>query len=214
MITEADRSKYALPPKAAGKQTIVDRADEEVDIRDIMRAMGLWAPSGGFSSWKIYCPFHEEHADQMDKNCRVYGTNNIYCFAMHGRLTPTLLYSRWKGMSRTRAAEVLLEERGLLHKSWRSWWNELLIMREDKMNSRLGAQNDAVAALHKRLELHVVYLNHEFDAPVRAAWQTALKALDLLWEHPETTFDVLAVWADKSLTKILTSAKLCEETNE
>lgn len=215
MITSTDRAKYALPSKVNGKLTVVERADEEVDIRDVMKQMGVWAPTGSIGSYKIYCPWHEEHADPHDKNCRIYGTNNIYCFAMHGRITTSFLYSRWKGIPRLRAAEILLEERGLLHKSWREWWNELVILREDKYNKRLGSQTDVISSLHVLLEQHEVYVTHEFNYVVREAWQKVLEVLDKLWEYPQTDLAVLQQWYDKSLTRLLNAAHLAEgQTND
>lgn len=211
MIAEVDRVKYPLPQKKSLTATIIDKADEVVDIRDILKEMGVWVPSGTFHSYKIFCPWHFEHADQLDKNCRLFGSTNIYCWAMHGRINPTQLYARWKGMSRKRAAKILLEERGLLNKPWRAWWNELIVLREDRQHKNLGSQMDAVSALHLRLEHNQEYLEHEFDVSVRAAWNDVLLALDRLWELPDANFEYLAVWIDRSLTKIENAVTLCSD---
>lgn len=48
------------------------------------------------SSWKIHCPYADEHKDGgRDTNCRVYSSSNsVYCFAQHFRMPPTTLYWR------------------------------------------------------------------------------------------------------------------------
>lgn len=209
MITDSDRAKYALPVKKYGPKSLIEKADEAVDIRDIMKQMKLWAPTGTFYSYKINCPFAYEHADGgLDKNCRLFGSTNIFCWAEHGYLTPTRLYARWKHIPQKRAAEILLDERGLLYKGWRNWWNELLILREDRISAQLGSQTDIISALHTVLENYPMYVEREFDTEVRLSWAKVLKALDLLWVHPNTNLDILQQWFNLSLKCLLVSAKI------
>jgi hypothetical protein len=214
MITDADRVKYAPPPKPQKKATLVERADSMVDIRDILKEMHLWAPSGDYYSYKIYCPWHDEHADQNDKNCRIFGGTNIYCWAMHGYITPSYLYSRWKHMPREKAAEQLLDQRGLLNKPWREKWNDLIDAREDSQHKRLGSKNDFITALHITLARHPEYVTHEFHSDVRARWQLILKALDKIWEDPSVDLEILNEVFNVSLTALTKVAKIVDSKLE
>lgn len=211
MLSDADRAKYPLPAKPPKPMTLIDKADAIVDIRDIMRQMKLYAPEGTFYSYKINCPWAEEHDDSgLDKNCRLFGSTNIYCWAMHGYITPTYLYSRWKHVPREKAAETLLDERGLLNKPWRQRWNDLVDYREEKRHTRLGNKQDVVAALHAALRNDETYIEYEFSAPVRQKWAQVLKAMDSVWEF-NIGFDALNDFYGIALQALKHSATLAGE---
>lgn len=206
-LKPADAARYA-PPKAAERpRTLVDWANEVADIRDVLRDMGLYAPSGTFYSYKIDCPWNYEHADGgRDKNCRLFGGTNIYCWAAHGYITPSYLYSRWKGVTIQDAAKELLDQLGLLKKNWRETWNELVEVRDAKEHVGLGQQSYAIDALHAALKTDKKYLEQEFEEPVRLAWVVVLAALDSIWERPDADSDTLSEWFDRSLRKLKLAA--------
>lgn len=196
-----DAARYGLNQPNLGTVTLIDRADTEIDIREIYTEMGFYAPSGEYNSWKIHCPFGDEHADGgLDKNCRLYpDTNNIYCWDSHGYLTTTRLYARWKGMPRMRAAEILLENRGLLKRTtWRERWNDLVDYREAKHEARtgLGSQAYVVQALREAISADPRYEALEFTARVRDEWTLVLAALDVVWSSEKLTVEVLHKWLE------------------
>lgn len=211
MITDADLAKYAPDRTRTHKPTLIDKANEVVDIRDIYNEMqsGSLAPSGEYSSWKIWCPFGYEHADGgLDKNCRLYPPTHIYCWASHGVIRPTYLYARWKGMPQKKAAEELLKARGFLtERNFRAWWNELVDERDQKQHSRLGAQTFAIQALQQALATDSLYQQEEYSEPVRSAWVLVLAKLDLLWQKPETDAIILNQWLTRSTARIKAAAQ-------
>ncbi len=209
MFSQSDVTKYPLPGKRYRKMTLVDKADEIVDIRDIMSDMGLWAPSGEYYSYKIFCPWHVEHSDQLDKNCRIFPPTNIYCWAMHGYITPTYLYSRWKAIPREKAAEILLDERGILNRPWRERWNELIEERETDRG--LGSKEEIIAAFHTALARVPEYDTYEFHPIVRQRWAIVLEYLDRLWEKPGVGLDTLDEFFNVSLTALTRAAKMAAE---
>jgi hypothetical protein len=203
-----DAARYGINNARPVRQgnTWIEKADEVVNILDILEAMGCDVPRGEYNSWKMFCPFKDEHADGgLDKNFRVYPPTNVNCFAMHGYMTPTLLYKHWKNMSRERAALILLEERGLLkNRNYRERWNELVDFRENERQTRadLGNQADLIDALTSHLRLTPNYKLVEFHPVVREAWRVVLTALDVLWSRPEVDLDKLQVWFERSKVKI------------
>lgn len=214
MITDADRAKYGLPVKPNGPKSIIEIADEKVDIRDILKQMGIWAPDGDYYSYKIWCPWHEEHPDQLDKNCRIFGGTNIYCWAGHGYITPTYLYSRWKGMPRNKAAEELLDQRGLLHKPWYERWNDLARERDEKQQHKLGNKSDFFAALTVALASNPVYVRNEYNPVIRERWQVILKTADHIWEFSTADLDLLNEFFDAALTALLKLATMVDKHGE
>lgn len=210
----ADAAKYALPSKPAKALTLVDKANELVSIREIYTQMtGSYVPDGQMFSWKIHCPFEFEHSDGgLDKNTRIYDSNTIYCFGMHGVIRPVYLYARWKGIPTKLAAEELLKERGLLEKKgYRARWNDLMELREEKFHQRLGEQSYAIDALQKSLENDRMYVENEYAEDVRSAWVISLAKLDVLWSRPETTAASLTAWLHISKDRIKKAALEVEE---
>ena len=203
-LSDSDRAKYTSETTTVTHTyTLVDRADEAVDIREIMKDMDLWAPDGEFYSYKISCPWSGEHPDGgIDKNCRIYGGTNIFCFAMHGRITPTTLYARWKGVSRDDAARELLDQRGLLSKNWREKWTDLMAEKEQEQ----GSPEELVSALNKELDNDLIYKLEEFSDPVREVWKKILDDLDLMWYHAD--LNLLTSWFSASLHKLREAARL------
>lgn len=204
-LNPEDFARYGSNKPSVTPASLIDKADELVDIRDIYTDMGYSAPSGEYSSWKIFCPFGDEHADGgMDKNCRLYPTtNNIYCWDSHGYLTSTRLYSRWKGIPRKKAAQILLEERGLLKRyNYREHWNELVDYREAQKEQSTGSEAYAVQALQMALNTDPRYGAVEFSAPVREAWTVVLEVLDVLCSREQLTIDQIQRWLDKAKARI------------
>lgn len=205
-ISDDLKQKYLPHKPLPSTRSLVETADEAVDIRDILKAMGGWAPDGPFGSLKIDCPWAGEHADGgRDKNCRIFGSTNIYCWAMHGYITPTKLYARWKGVSRQQAAETLLDERGLLKKKWRTRWQELMDERYQGWDSKLGSQAQMVAALHSKLADSSGYVDREFSKTVRIVWANCLSDLDYLWEQ-DPSIERLQQWMHKSYAALIEAA--------
>ena len=216
MINRADFAKYIPEPKVKPVSEI-DRANEAVDIRDIYNGlMSSRAPTGEYSSWKIFCPMAHEHADGgRTKNCRVFPPTHIYCWEMHGYISPVRLYSYWKGMSTKAAARELLDQRGLLQpKNFRERWNDLLNLREQKDEDKLGDKQDAVSALQNALQNDTLYIEHEYSEEVRSAWVLILAKLDMLWSRPETDSAVLSEWLIRSLTRLKEAVNESENTKE
>lgn len=215
MDARAHAAKYPLPARIIARINDIEKADDVVDIRDILKQMGRWAPSGDFYSYKIDCPWNYEHADGgLDKNCRIFGGTNIYCWAMHGYLAPTTLYSKWKGISRQKAAEILLDERGLLRKPWREKWNELIDVREAAQSRGLGSKTDMVAALHTKLATYPEYVDNEFHPSVRKKWEKVLVAIDRMWERDTTSLTDLEKLFDLSLTALVETARMVADYAE
>lgn len=207
-LNPSDRAKYALPPKPVRAETIVDRANQLIDIRDVYNnESGFFAPTGEYFSWKIYCPFAYEHADGgIDKNTRMYPPTHIYCWAQHGKITPVFLHARRNGLTQKAAAEELLHKAGLLKpKNFRERWQEILSERGDKVNVRLGSQSYAIDALQKRLALDSDYADHEFDDAVRQSWNYVLETLDAIWDNPESDLTLLQVWLERSAQRIFSA---------
>lgn len=203
-----DAGRYGLNnarPQRPGN-SMIERADEVVNIIDILEQMGCDVPRGEYNSWKMFCPFREEHPDGgLDKNFRVYPPTNVNCFAMHGHMKPTQLYSRWKNVSRERSALLLLEERGLLRpRFYRDRWNDIVNFREEQRETKqhLGSQTYLVDALTKALQTNPNYKGVEFTPAVREAWRVVLTALDVLWSREDTDGQKLKQWFDRSLTYI------------
>ena len=212
MISAIDRAKYPLPVTPSRGTSVIDRADEAVDIREILRQMKVWAPEGDYYSYKIWCPFHDEHSDQLDKNCRIYPPDHLYCWAMHGYMGSSYLYARWKGMSTEQAAIDLLDERGLLQRPWRERWNELIDKREyeNQTTTYLGNKNDITAALSTSLSMNSQYVRNQYHPLIRARWKIILAVLDELWKK-EPTIDDMHDFFDTSLTALSKLAKMVEE---
>lgn len=201
-----DYAKYAPASIPKKNLTVIEQADAAVNILEVYNAMGNRAPYAMFSSYKIDCPFSYEHTDGgLDKNCRIYPPTNIYCFAAHGVMTPTSLYARWKAMSRSRAAIILLEERGLLkNKSYREQWNDLIELREENRvaNTKLGDPTYAVEALQTAMHNNAAYSVVEYTDHVREAWKVVLAILDILWTREDTDYEKINVWFERSLQKL------------
>lgn len=213
-----DAARYGINnarPERPGN-SVIERADEAVNVIDVLEAMGCDVPRGEYNSWKMFCPFREEHPDGgLDKNFRVYPPTNVNCFAMHGYMRPTQLYSRWKNLSRERSALILLEERGLLKpKFYRDRWNDLVNFREENREARrsLGDPSYLTDALNTALSTNPNYKASEFSAPVREAWRVVLTALDVLFSRDDTDGAKLKFWFDRSLAKI--EAAVMEATHE
>lgn len=209
-LNPSDAARYGLTPQTGIKGTgMIERCDEAINILDVLEQMNVDVPRGEYSSWKTHCPFGYEHADGgLDKNFRVYPPTNVNCFAMHGFLTPSSLYARWKGMGRERAAKTLLEEAGLLrYKNYREKWNELAEERDAarEANVALGSSADLIKALQLALSRNVNYKAVEFAPEVRLAWRVVLSALDVLWSRPSTDRAKLELWFERSLLKINTA---------
>lgn len=185
-------------------KSLVNLANEKINIVEIYNAMGHAAPQGMYGSFKIHCPFNYEHGDGgLDKNCRIYPPSHIYCFAMHGLLKPVYLYAKWKDLQYTRAAVILLEERGLLKSSnYKDRWEELLNERAKSNTNSLGDQADVIAALQTEIAQDERYMAVEFADPVREAWKLILRALDVLWSRPESDITAIYRWYDNSLKKL------------
>lgn len=202
-ITAQDRAKYAPEIKPYRPPTLIDKANEAVDIREIYNKLpGMYAPWGEYASWKVNCPFNYEHADGgMDKNCRIYGGQHLFCFAMHGIITPVYLWARLNAMPSKRAAEELLEQRGLLRNL--NYWEKWEQLTTAPQHSS-GSQNYAITALRKELQTDNEYAEHEYDESVRQAWVYALSTLDQLWVLSEGDVEYFALekWLNQSTKRI------------
>lgn len=198
-LQASDLAKYG-PKNNIKIDPIIERANT-VDIREVYKKTGLWAPDGEYYSWKIVCPFGAEHSDGgVGKNCRVYPPTSIMCFEMHGYISPVRLYARLNNLSYKTAAKRMLEEFGLIkYKSYRQRWLDL---QKEQETPQLGPQSYAVDALQKELYKDPLYANHEYDAQVRAEWERVLEVLDAIWTFPDTDVTILKIWLDKSATRI------------
>lgn len=203
-LNPSDVSKYSETFKTQRHPlSLVERSDQAVNIIEIYREMGGQAPEGSYRSYKIHCPFNYEHGDGgLDKNCRIYPPSHIYCFASHGIMKPTYLYSRWKGIQLKQAAAELLEQRGLLKpKFYTERWQELMEQRQTLQTS-LGTTAEAVAVLQADIATNEQYKSVEFSKPVREAWTIILAALEVLWSRPQTDLNALRRWHGNSLNKL------------
>lgn len=92
-------AKY-LPPDIKRPLTyrehIIELANTKAPIHLILNDLYSIKVPEYSVSWKIHCPYAEEHKDGgRDTNCRVYSTSNsVYCFAQHFRMPPVFLYYR------------------------------------------------------------------------------------------------------------------------
>lgn len=205
-----DFAKYAPTKQPRRAKSLIERADAAVNIIEVYNSMGFSAPYGSYGSYKVDCPFYNEHSDGgLDKNCRIYPPTHIFCFGDHGVLKPSFLYSRWKAISVKRAAVILLEERGLLKpRNYREQWNELIEARERarEANVSLGEPSYVIDALQTALYGNLTYQKVEYAPGVREAWRIVLGALDVLWASPDTDLAKLERWYEKSLKKISSAA--------
>lgn len=175
---------------------LIERADKEVPIAEVLAECGIVVPSEIVGSWKTSCPFAYEHADGgLDKNCRTYPTNHMFCFASHGTLRPTQIIARKRRMTRMQAAETLLDERGLLKpRTARDMW-QAADERAREVHNTLGKHTDAVTALQRAVaDLPL----DDFDPAVQQAWQEVLRNLDTVMANPDSGLNDLRNWLTAS----------------
>lgn len=107
--------KYRAPEperKLTWADQMVAKANEEVRIEDLLNDhWGIFVPRDA-QSWKAYCPLGYEHRDGgLEKNFRVYSeSNSCNCFALHGFMSPVMLWRTRVGGSFKDAALSLLTE--------------------------------------------------------------------------------------------------------
>lgn len=92
-------AKY-LPPDVKRPLTyrdhIIELANTQAPIHLILDDLYDIKVPEFSSSWKIHCPYGEEHKDGgRSPNCRVYSSSNsVFCFEQHFRMPPVNLYWR------------------------------------------------------------------------------------------------------------------------
>lgn len=189
------------------RRTIVTRADDEVPIAEILKEIGTIVPTSIVTSWKVRCPWASEHKDGgVEQDCRVYATNSMHCFAMHGTMGNSLLLATHLGITRQQAAIRILEQRGMLRATgYRERMAELLSARKVQTPG-LGNPAYVVQALQTRLSANPAYVEHEFETPVIDAWQAQLKALDSIVRAEHPGLEQLRSWFDAALVDITSAA--------
>lgn len=172
-----------------GAEALIDRANSEVSIFDVLdEFFGIWVPREG-NSWKARCPFGYEHPDGgLDKGWRTYpSTNSSMCFVMHGFMGPVRLISIKYSERAVKSAERLLRHYGFLTpRPWRERFTELQVEMEHRTPS-VGNPQHAVAALSVALKEHPQYTRRQFDSDVMQAMEAVLDRLDQVvqQEDPE-----------------------------
>jgi hypothetical protein len=180
-----------LRPKRHPALTLIERANEEASIFDVMKDFcAIEVPEGG-RSYKTFCPFQVEHPHALDKNFRVYpATNTAYCFEMHGLLRPVRIVQLQRDVKATKAAVSILERYGLMKpRKYGARFNEMLVEREQQI-PELGEMSYIVEALHTSLRSHPAYDEVQY----RASFQNALdEELGRLNQLVENRYDVSSV---------------------
>lgn len=175
---------------------LVDRANA-LSIQTVLRDLfSLSVPDvDAFASYKVNCPFSWEHSDGgMDKNCRVYGSTHLYCFAMHGVLTPVRLVSIQRELRPAKAAEWLLREYNLNRpRPWRERKDELIAAREQKF-SVVGNTAMLVEALHMTLQNTEGYADKQYDDEFSNALGEQLDNLDSILGRKHVTEEEVRGW--------------------
>lgn len=187
-------------PYSEEEWELIVRADTEVPIAEVLAECGIIVPSEIVGSWKTRCPFAYEHADGgLDKNCRTYSSNHMFCFASHGTLRPTQIAARHRRMRRLEVAEALLNERGLLRpRTAKELW-AAADERSRETHDTLGKHADAVLALQRSLA--DVELD-ELDPNVQVVWHEVLRALDAVMANPDSGLDDLRTWLAESRVRL------------
>lgn len=195
---------------------LADRANT-VSVFDILRdEFKMRVPNiDPGSSWKISCPFAFEHADGgMDKNCRVYGTGNLYCFAQHGQLTPVRIFQMKYDLSYRDAAMAVLEAYNLARP--RPYWERFKDLLEARTGpSRgLGELQSVVDALHLATSQHPLYAERQYSPEFMAAMNHELRRLDAVVAQvpPSDLTSVISLWYSKAKASLW--AALDEGTGE
>lgn len=203
----ADKYRRTAATRPRGRRGIISRADDEVPIREILAQIGTFIPREIVTSWKVRCPFGGEHKDGgVEQNCRVYSTNSMHCFAMHGTMTNTVLLSMRMGITRQRAAIQILESRNMLRAgTYQERWVEL--KNRAKLNAPgLGDPAYVVQALQTRLHANPAYCEQEFTPEVITAWEAQLAELDAMVQDGTHDLAKLRVWFESALTGITQAA--------
>ena len=205
-------AKYLRPsaPRKRRPRGIVERADAEIPIKEVLEGLHVYVPNGIVGSWKIRCPFGAEHKDGgIDPNCRVYPSNALFCFALsqHGSMRPSDIFAKQMHVTRKRAAYLLLESRGLLKPmTYQELW-AAGTERRKSATGHLGAAQGMVAALQKALERDEAYQAHELDDPIQEQWIVILQALDRIMADPASTADMLRAWLRASAASLHATAE-------
>lgn len=173
------------------RDALVTRANDSVDLRDMLNELGADIPEGTGTSWKTYCPFGIEHEDGgISKALRYYAeSNSAMCFATHGVLTPVRLLSMTEGISQHKAAQRLA---GPSRFGWRERVREL---QADAYRPRTGSPAFAVTALTVRLKVYPTYVKRQFDEDFRTALEARIEALG----DVASDFDSLNGWVEASV---------------
>lgn len=160
-------AKY-LPPDVKRPMTyrdhIIELANTQAPIHLILDDLyGIKVPEFS-SSWKIHCPYGDEHKDGgRGTNCRVYSSSNsVFCFEQHFRMPPVNLYWRkYDHKSLFDAAKHVVAD------------YELIPVEEDYRErfARIASQPihetyDIVEALQVLLLDNSLYKRHQFDPKI------------------------------------------------
>jgi len=154
-------------------------ADEKVPIESVLSLLGVDVPENAVS-WKVYCPFGDEHFDSgQSKAMRVYSeTNSCMCFAMHGSMGPTRLWAYHTRKRPVWAAEDLLARFGI-RTTPKPYWER---MRELRNKVEPVLDRDALwQAMMTKLESCPEYQRHQYDTEVLRVvnWiQSKMNSLD------------------------------------
>lgn len=159
-------------------------------LRILNDDFGLGIPEiGDTKSWKIRCPYSNEHADGgIDKNTRFYwDADRAYCFADHGILDYVALRSMQWSMGSIATAKAILR-RHEAEVARKPWWE-----RVEDIRQRVGTDTTppmrtqyAQAALTASLRDLEGYSEAQYRPAVREAVQTVLEALDPSWDFEHT----------------------------
>jgi hypothetical protein len=185
---------------------VIDLADE-VPIQEIFTEMGIHCPSGVVGSWKMPCPWGSEHKDGgVEPDFRVYASNSAHCFAMHGSFRPSSLLARWRGWSRRRAAEHILERRGLDRpRSYRERWARVIIDR-DIRTTPAGDPQQVVEVVQARMADDPAYHVSEFSDHVLETWRELLGALDGILRVVPVDVEAITAWIEDACSRLHDSA--------
>lgn len=161
------RAKY-LPPDVKRPMTyrdhIIELANTQAPIHMILDDLYQIKVPEFSSSWKIHCPYGEEHKDGgRSTNCRVYSSSNsVFCFEQHYRMPPSLLYFRkYAHKSLFEAAKHVVADYELVppEEDYHDRFNRI-------SSPPLHETYDIFEALQVLLSDNPTYKKHQFDPKI------------------------------------------------
>lgn len=146
-------------------KSVVDIANEEVDIYKVLQMVGVDAYGLYGNNSKIYCPFGPiTHMDGgQTRAMRVYlDTGSLYCFACQKYFNPVILWSEYSGLSYEESAEFLLESQGWKPETYESRWDKLTKKRKFDTSELQNALDLYCLSIHpkwKTIQVNSPYID-------------------------------------------------------